>query len=231
MAKPAQRSTTERILDEFWEPNPHDKTGKIPSHREAAIEALALLADALGRGIPAGNGLRLHLAVLEGMTREQCVRAISRAAETSSFFPTPAQLVELSGRVEPSRDGDAMDALRTVIEAMRKHGPELKPIPGEVIRDKDDDGLVLVKPQRAPDTFHPGFSDRTEAAILNMGFGSRTAGLEAIAVHPALDGKPASADNRDAFRTKNAQEIEQRWIRAFTNDRGTVPARKEGKCR
>jgi hypothetical protein len=108
-----------------------------------------------------------------------------------------------------------MGALRVVIEAMRRHGPELKPIPGKIIRDKDDDGLVLVKPVRSADTFHPGFSDRTEAAILNMGFGSRAAGLEAIAVHPALDGKAASTDNRDAFRTKNAQEIEQRWTRAI----------------
>jgi len=94
---------------------------------------------------------------------------------------------------------------------MRQFGPELKPIPGKIIRDKDEQGFVLLKPERAADVHPAGFSDQVEAAIVLMGLGSREAGLLAIARHPSVSRDLEASQ----WAGRTAQDIEQRWVRAY----------------
>lgn len=210
-----RRSATERLFSGCWQAT--SGTKRKPSHAEALTAALTMLADSLDRDLPKGDGLKVHLAVLEGMTEEECIRAISRSAEQSSFFPTPHELRRLSGRTEVSdpATAEAMTELQRLLVCMRRWGPELKPIPGKIIRDRDADGLVLLKPEREPEVPCPDPPLRVKRAIVAMGMGSFEAGLQAIARHPSV--------SRDAeslpWAGKTAQDIEQRWIRSFLNAR------------
>jgi hypothetical protein len=111
-----------------------------------------------------------------------------------------------------------MKYLAKVIGALREFGPELKPIPGAIVKDKDAFGRVLMKPERAPATPPPGFNDATELAIRQVGMGSRESGLEFIFGHPLVrpEGQRRVLDDpRASFSLKNAAEIENRWFEAW----------------
>lgn len=210
----AGQTATERLFSALWQ-------GK--THKTAIGQALTILADALDRDLSKGKTAIAYLAAMEDLTPAECIQGFSRALEQSEFFPTPGRLRRLSGRVETFDGGasEAMLALAVVFARMRDWGVELKPIPGKIIRDRDDEGFVLVRPVREPEAVCPPFGERTEAAILAMGHGSREAGLQAISCHPSVS--QLSHQARDeapsaSWRAKNASDIEQRWIRAYAGN-------------
>lgn len=213
LAGEATQTATRRFVAGFWEAH----RGKRSTHRQAIGLALLNLGDTLGRDLSKPGVVEAYTAALEDLTPERCIEVFSRALEQSRFFPSPAELRAFAGLAE-AVDSDALKALSEVLAAMRLWGPELKPKPGAIKRDRDDDGLVLVVPERGDEVPAPVFPDRTMFAIVAMGMGSREAGLEALACHPALPWNSQRGQDEAAtraFRSKNAAEIEKRWCVAW----------------
>jgi hypothetical protein len=162
---------------------------------------------------------RLWLKTLFEVGEERFDAALTRVLDSSPHRPSIAEIRRYAGVVtEVPVEREAMDYFRDLLEAMRLHGPQMLPIPGEIVRDKDDEGFVLVKPIRAPDTPAPSFSEMVKDTVGDLGFGSREAGLEAIAAHPAL---PWNMQRRTgdtsaiSYAAHNAQELERRWVDAY----------------
>lgn len=133
-------------------------------------------------------------------------------------------LLELSGRLTEAAIGspgelEARAGLTQIFLSMRKYGPELKAIQGEP-DDRADDGRILPRSEWKwpPRDVCAPFSDVVEAAILDMGFGSRSGGLDAISCHPTLPwNSPRSHDEAPSasFRARDAEKIEKRWLQCY----------------
>ncbi len=215
--KRTSRMQIEQLFGECWE--------AAKTHKEALGEGLMILADALDRDLSKGRTLDVYLAVMSGLSQQECIQALATAIEQGQYFPAPSVLLRYAGRAEVIAAEDmhplakqARLSLEGVFTAMRRHGPELDPIPGPLLRDKDNDGRVLMKPVYGPPTPCPSFPPRTQRAIEAMGWGDIHAGLAAIARHPAVTHPGGNIDMRTervSFAGKTAQEIEQAWIRAY----------------
>lgn len=219
----AGMTATEKLFAECWASSTPASGAKgisvAPSPQQAISRALTMLADSLDRDLPKGDGLKVHIAVMTEMSRVQCIQALSRAARETGFFPTPAELRRYAGLASSTLDTDAMQALAVVLEAMRRHGPELKALPGPALNDgRDADGLVLVVPLRGPATPAPRFEDAIEWTLSDLGFGSRAAGLETIAAHPALPWNSAPAAV-SPFKARDAKDLEARWCQSYAAKR------------
>lgn len=161
--------------------------------------------------------VRLWRSTVEEIGQERFDSALDLVLRESAWFPDIALIRKAAGvsrGIEDPLQREALQELRFVLSAMRLHGPELKPVPGKVIRDCDEHGLILQKPERAPETKPPAFSERTEMALIEFGAGSRAAGLELLACHPALRSEEASS-----FRIKTVETIEKRWINSYAGAR------------
>lgn len=67
------------------------------------------------------------------MTKEQLVRAFSRALDEARFLPVPALLRDFASIGEPIAV-EAKEELFRIVAAMRgAHGPKLRDIPGRVL--------------------------------------------------------------------------------------------------
>jgi hypothetical protein len=144
--------------------------------------------------------------------------ALKQVLLCSSFHPTIGEIRKAAGinrGVQDPTEQEALRELRKIFELMRtKHTEKLRPILGAILRDgKNEQGQVMQIPDREPSTPVP-LEARTEAAIAEMGYGSRIAGLEMIAGHPAI-----SKECDERFRVKTATEIEKRWIQAYVGVR------------
>lgn len=144
--------------------------------------------------------------------------ALKHVIQASSFHPTIAEIRKAAGinrGIQDPVEQKAMSELRLILAIMRVHGVQMKPLVGRILNDgKDEQGRVLQVPLRTPETRPPTLEPRTEAAIVELGFGSRVAGLEMIAGHPAIN-----KECDPQFRLKNAAEIEKRWIQAYAGVR------------
>lgn len=129
---------------------------------------------------------------------------------SSKFRPDISELRAAAG-VSLAIPDPAMDALGVVIAKMRIHGPKLREKPGPIVREKDDEGLVLVKPERGQTIPAPVFEDRIEQTLVRVGMGSREAGVAAIACHPSLPW----VESEPQYRERDAQAIEKRWAQAW----------------
>lgn len=160
--------------------------------------------------------VRLWSATVEEIGGERFDEALQAVLKSSSFRPDIAEIRKaagLNGGIPDPVQERAMSELQVVLDAMRLHGRELKPKPGKIIREKDYDGLVLMRPERAPDTPAPEFHADTEEALKTVGVGSREAGLRMLATHPVLpwNSRPES----DLKPVKTANDLERRWVDAF----------------
>lgn len=205
--------TTEQHFLAWWhegEPN------------QAPVAAvLTGLAQMMGKDL--SGALEGYEAVLSSMTKDQMIRACCLAAEDCTFFPAPAELRRLAGlqtSAQRARD-EALKALRRVIEAQTAHGPLLRHnLGGEPdLEARDADGRVPLVTPRKPRIAPPTFCERTEAILVDLGMGKRSAGLLAVSVHLSL----VDEDERkgwNAFELATAAResgrMEQRWTEAWT---------------
>jgi hypothetical protein len=213
------RQATRQFFSGFWPTGGLTSSSNVQRLQgQALANSLIALSESLDRTLTE-RAMQAYVAVLSQLSREEAIKAFSRALEECRYFPTPSQLLEFAGRTSANLTPMWAAAFGTILKAMRTpHGLELRAVPGKIIREKDDEGLVLVKPEREPETPAPTFDAVTEAAICIMGHGSREAGLEAISRHPAVH--PRFQQGRveaptDAFAAKTAADLEKRWAQAY----------------
>lgn len=168
----------------------------------------------------------LWLETLAEIGAERFDAAFKQVLRSSSFRPDIAEIRKAAGinrGIEDPTEKQALSELRMILCTMRLHGPELKPIVGRIVQDRDERGCILQVPVRAPNVPAPQLEERTESAIVEVGMGSRGAGLEFLACHPALPWNSVKLQQEDAiqraFKVKNAGEIEKRWVQAWAGVR------------
>jgi hypothetical protein len=149
--------------------------------------------------------------------------ALLQVLESSTFRPDIAEIRRAAGVVTPEQreSREAKEAFQAILDAMRIHGPQLKRKRGKLIREKDDEGRVLTIPEYEW-IEGPTFSPVVEAAILDLGYGVRGAGLDVISRHPALNPPPRNQDgdgSEHSFRNKLAKDIDNQWLEAFRQAR------------
>ena len=147
--------------------------------------------------------------------------ALKHVIMCSAFHPTISEIRKAAGinrGIQDPTEKKALSELGFILGIMRLHGPEIKPIHGKLLKDRDEDGRILPRSkwEFAPETPTPRLDTQTEAALCQMGMGSREGGLELIACHPALPWN-SSKDDAEArkFKVRNAAEIEKRWIESW----------------
>ncbi len=178
------------------------------------------------------KALLVHLwsDTVDEIGEEAFDKALRQVLQTSTFRPDIAEIRRAAGVndgiIDPV-EHDAKAALKALIEAMRKHGPSLKPIIGRVVRDRDDDGRMLNVCDwvRAPTKPAPELDDVTEACLLSLGMGDRFAGLEVVARHPSLpwnlpDGKiDTNGGQQGHIRQRLVRDLEAQWISTYREAR------------
>jgi len=165
--------------------------------------------------------LHLYSKAVDEVGKEAFEQAFLHVMETSPFRPDISEIRKAAGinrGIQDPTEKKALSELGFILGIMRLHGPEIKPIHGKLLKDRDEDGRILPrnKWEFAPDTPTPRLDAQTEAALCQMGMGSREGGLELIACHPALPWN-SSKDDAEArkFKVRNAAEIEKRWIESW----------------
>ena len=221
MAYNDEQSATQKCFSKYWQKL--DPLGHPVDKIEGIVLSLEAMAECYDKTIPPQTA-RLYIAALEDCSKEQIILAFSRAIEECKFFPSPSILREFSGLAAFGNPltTKARDQLICILTAMRgPHGPELRDIPGRVLYGTEDDpkdetGARTHAPIRAAGT--PLLLDsRAEAALLRLGWGSREAGIAAIAQHPSL----RRQKDRDAgieFQwndLRRADEIFERFAAAY----------------
>lgn len=216
-------TATEQLFKRLWSTEiGTDQTGLVStaSHRTAIVNSLEILAETLDRQLTEKAALA-YVAVMIDLSPSQCVRAFSQTLFRSRFFPSPAELRALGSPVEPdSETAVALGMLRLILARMRTFGPQLKPLAGALIRDRDGDGRVLPVAEwtREPEQTPAPLPPRTVKAIQQLGMGSYEAGLELISAHPAA--RPYSQRGHmeptvASFQARDTAKLEERWIQAW----------------
>ena len=203
-AQQSGMSATARLLAKHWQNSTHSA-----ALTEAVLDVAALYARDLNK-----RALLLYTGALLDLNPHEAWTALARAAESLSFFPSPGEVRALCGRTD---EQEGMQALRTVLGLIRKHGHRLRAVPGPVVRDKDDDGRVLQVPERGPSTPCPRLAVRAEQAAAIVGAGSFWAGIDILSQHPAATAVVVSATSSAAEPTarREAEAIEKRWASAW----------------
>lgn len=175
------------------------------------------LGQILNRDLPAN--MVGYVACLDDMKPGELIAACCTAARECKFFPTPSELRELAGIPTAAQQerAAARRALQEVLEAIRNHGPELRPIPGAILTDKGEDGRLLDIPLRAPSTLPPLFPEQTFRAVRSLGWGESRAGLQLLSTHPAVFAMAGTVEYGAYGPTlaRQAEEIEKRWFEAY----------------
>ena len=182
-------------------------------HVKGIAVALTMLSETLDRKL-SKRASDLYMAVLEDLTPSQVLRGFVRASLESRYFPTPSELLVHCGISSPSANdrSEALGALGTLIQAMRKHGSQLKPIQGKLLSTKDTDGLEIIDPQKyhyEPPTLPPVMPERVMRTLTALGFGEPAAGRMYVAGHPAITGPV------NEFSRREAEKIEARWLEEY----------------
>jgi hypothetical protein len=97
---------------------------------------------------------------------------------------------------------------------MRRHGWQLKPELGRIIRTSGDDGRLLMEPEREP-TIHHNLPPRTLQAIAMMGWGDHMRGLALMREHPGIANPPDMDAEYKVNALKQADELQRRWIECY----------------
>jgi hypothetical protein len=169
-----------------------------------------------------------YMAALAPLDDWQQITAFSRALEECRYFPSPSILREFSGRAVTGDPlaAEAKAELLKLIQGMRgPHGPMLKPIWGAVLYGSEDDPkdangqrVPYCDAPRAESTVFP-IARRTEAALVRLGWGDRSAGIALIADHPAVKRKQQDGD--DQYRQNQLRagdEILNRFVDAYREE-------------
>lgn len=148
---------------------------------------------------------RLWRRTIEEVGQNKFDAALETVLEESGWFPDITLMRKVLGiakGIPDPHEKAAMKELKFLICAMRVHTPRLVTIYAE----KGNPQSAKVPP--------PPLGEKTEAALRELGMGSREEGLRVIAGHPAI-----SKDVDEKYRVKNAMEIEERWIQAYAGVR------------
>jgi hypothetical protein len=224
-AAAGELKATQKLYGSFWKVSTTATAAK--NGKEAIALSLTNLAEALDRNMTP-TLLTSYAASLEDLTQEEIIQAFSRAHDELRFFPAPAILREFSGRPVTGDPiaAEAREEFQRILVAMRgKHGPKLRPILGRVLYGTEDDPknaegerVALCDAPRAESTVFP-LSRRTEAALIRLGWGDRSAGIALIADHPSLHRQSWNEDDIDDQFKKNqlraGDEILKRFIDAY----------------
>lgn len=150
--------------------------------------------------------------------------ALTQVLDTATYRADIAEIRRAAGVnngiVDPVEE-DAKAQLRYLLEGMRgPHGMELKPVLGKVMygTEKDPrgkDGMRDPTPERHPSTPFP-MTERTEAALVKLGWGKLAAGVDVLAEHPSLSRKKDSdGDEYQMNRIRMADEVLKRFVAAY----------------
>jgi hypothetical protein len=147
--------------------------------------------------------VRCWRELAEKIGTERFKSAYDHCMLTTKFVPDISELRWAAG-IYPENpiEREAMDGFTAVIKAMRIHGPQLR-------------GMVSEHGEIAA----PVFWAVAEAAIAELGFGDRAAGLELIARHPALNlpsGDVEYTPEQHHFRHRLGQDLERHWVQAYS---------------
>lgn len=215
MANAEAQTEMMKLYASFWQ----GKRGEITG----IADSLNLLAEGYEKTLNPMT-YRLYTAALADLTQAEIVLAFARASEEcKAYFPSPATLREFSGRAVTGDPlaAEAKAELLKLIAGMRgPHGPMLKPILGPILYGteddpKDKDGNRTHAPIRGESTPFP-IARRTEAALVRLGWGDRSAGIALLADHPAVRRKVESGDEQYRQNQLRAgDEILKRWTDAY----------------
>jgi hypothetical protein len=217
---PATPVATLKLFSGFWTNS--QRKGTTTTTEAAITASLLAVAETLDRKLTPTT-IKTYLAVLSDLTREQNIQAFSRAAAECRFFPSPAALREMSGSAAAGDPiaNEARAELFRIVAAMRgKHGPKLRDIPGAVLYGTEEkplnkEGKMHWAPIRAAGTPFC-LSRRAEDALLRLGWGDRTTGIELIAEHPMVAGRAYSEDDQyQTNRLRAADELLAKWTTAY----------------
>jgi hypothetical protein len=164
--------------------------------------------------------LDLHLELLHLVGKERFEQAYDFCLKTSKFRPAVSELYAAAGiSLQPPVEAEALAELRRIIEAMRFHGPKMKPKHSKLIRDRDGEGRMLTNPEYEIIN-PPKLSPVVLAALADLGFGDIYEGFDVIARHPAVAKAPVELDPTEhSFRNRDARDIEKQWMEAFKQAR------------
>jgi hypothetical protein len=216
------RTATTKLYSALW------RSGV--SHPQAIMLSLRNLAECHNRTMTESL-YASYTASLEDLSQQEIILAFSRSHDEDTFWPTPGRLRGLSGRDAPGDpvEREADGAFHALLAKMRTHGWELKPRLGSIIRDRGEDGRLLIEPEREP-LIHPGLPARTMQTLAVLGWGDRMQGLALLRDHPGV-AKPAMTGEAAEFRVnvlRNADDLRRRWVEAYRLNLATIE-RKAGR--
>lgn len=218
MANAEAQTETMKLYASFWQ----GKRGEITG----IADSLNLLAEGYEKTLNPMT-YRLYTAALADLTPSEIVLAFARATEEcKAFFPSPATLREFSGR---SSSGDPIgreaekEFLKLILGMRGPHGLTLRPILGAFLYGKQDDPkdaegrrVPECDAPRAESTVFP-IARRTEAALVRLGWGDRTAGIALLADHPAVRRKDQGNLETDEKYRQNQLRASDELLKRFTD--------------
>ena len=152
--------------------------------------------------------LFLYAELYDEIGHERFEAAYTHVLKTSKFRPDISELRVAAGATFQSDfEREAMAAFQVVIAEIRQRTVTLRPLGGNIIRDKDENGRYLENPIRAPLRKFEGFPKPIQEALERMGWGDWRKGVEVIGEHPAV----AEQHEEGGWMLKTAEQIETRW--------------------
>ena len=181
--------------------------------QDAWLMTLITQADMLKPGSPVMDEsgldllLTLYTEALEQVGKAEFQAAFLEVMRCNPFRPDISEIRKAAGInrgiPDPLRD-QAMKELRKLIAIMRVHWSQQSQ-KLVTVWGKDEQGN-RTEEKAAP----PALSEKSEAALRELGMGSRESGLLLIAGHPAL-----SKDVDERYRVRNANEVERKWCEVW----------------
>lgn len=141
-------------------------------------------------------------------SREAFEGAFFAVVDRSKFRPDIAEIRDVLGLNDDPVERGAKVALENLLDAIKEHGVDMKPIMGEVIRERDNDGRILALPERAPSMPAPEWPKRVVSALIDFGYGDLRTAYGLLAEHPAVDPEGGKLLLR-------AKQVEDRWLASY----------------
>jgi hypothetical protein len=205
---------------------PVEKLFSNSPKEEATINALAWLASFYERPMSKETFVA-YLSVLEELSPYQLQVAFSQAARDCKFFPPASELLALAGYETAHHRSEriAREGLQWILEKIRKHGKNLAPINGNLIREgyyeepsKDERGRLR------PPIGHPAEYEKIPCpppsreicrTVEAIGNGDKEDGMWQLYEHPAFFKRTDGAFDSPGLRQAAIDRWEKRWLKAW----------------
>jgi hypothetical protein len=189
-----------------------------PEEADAWLLNLITVAEELKPGQPVLSPLAnevlldLYCEVCEQVGPAAFLEAYSEVMRNSRYRPDIAEIRKAAGcsfEIVSPLETEARGKLQAIIAKQRTNTWKLG-----------------ARPVSEPGVPAPTFDDVTEAAILELGYGARLAGLEVISRHPALQPPTSSELEADSYKGKQAADVEREWFRAYAQAKREIGSGK-----